>query len=161
MSILAIILLILLGIFLFIVEFLLVPGVTIAGIGGAILMAVAVYSAYKTHGSAVGNYTLMATLLLSVGGFAYALRAKTWRKLSLSKDIDGKVQVGLENETIKPGDRGEALTRMNPVGKVLINGMIVEGKSREGFLDQKTPVEVIKVLNTQLIVKPIKEEENG
>jgi len=161
MSILAIILLIILGIFLFIVEFLLIPGVTIAGIGGAILMAVAVYSAYKTHGSAVGNYTLLATLILSIGGFAYALRARTWRKLSLSKNIEGKVQVGLENDVIKEGDRGEALTRMAPVGKVLVNGIIVEGKSREGFLDQKTPIEVVKVLNTQVIVKPIKEQENG
>jgi membrane-bound ClpP family serine protease len=158
MSILAIILLIVLGIFLFIVEFLLVPGVTIAGIGGALLMAVAVYSAYKTHGSAVGNYTLLATLILSIGGFAYALRAKTWKKLALSKNIEGRVEVGLEDEAIKVGDRGEALTRMAPIGKVLINGIIVEGKSREGFLDQKTPVEVIKVLNTQVIVKPIKEE---
>ena len=100
MSILAIILLIVLGIFLFIVEFLLVPGVTVAGIGGAILMVVAVYSAYKTHGSAVGNYTLMATLILSIGGFAYALRAKTWKKLALSKNIEGKVEVGLENEAV-------------------------------------------------------------
>ena len=158
MSILAIILLVVLGIFLFIVEFLLVPGVTVAGIGGAILMVVAVYSAYNTHGSAVGNYTLMATLVLSIGGFAYALRAKTWKKLALSKNIEGKVEVGLENEAVKVGDRGEALTRMAPIGKVLINDIIVEGKSRDGFLDQKTPVEVIKVLNTQVIVKPIKEE---
>ena len=36
--------------------------------------------------------------------------------------------------------------------------IIVEGKSQEGFLDQKTPIEVIKVLNTQIIVKPIKVE---
>ena len=158
MSILAIILLIVLGIFLFIVEFLLIPGVTIAGIGGAIVMGVAVYSAYKTHGSAVGNYTLMATLVLSVGGFAYALRAKTWRRLMLSKNIDGKVEVGLENGAIKVGDRGESITRMAPIGKVLINGIIIEGKSQQGFLDQKTPVEVIKVLNTQVIIKPLKEE---
>jgi len=158
MSILAIILLIVLGILLFIVEFLLVPGVTVAGIGGAILMVVAVYSAYKTHGSAIGNFTLLVTLVLSIGGFAYALRAKTWKKLALSKNIESKVEVGLEDEAIKMGDRGEAITRMAPVGKVLINGIIVEGKSRQGFLDQKTPVEVIKVLNTQVIVKPIKEE---
>jgi membrane-bound ClpP family serine protease len=158
MSILAIILLIVLGIFLFVVEFLLVPGVTIAGIGGAIIMAVAVYSAYKTHGAAAGNYALIATLVLSVGGFAYALRAKTWKKLALSKNIEGKVEVGLENDTVKVGDRGEALTRMAPIGKVMINNIIVEGKSQQGFLDQNTSVEVIKVLNTQIIVKPINEE---
>ena len=158
MSVAAIILLIALGIFLFVVEFLLIPGVTIAGIGGAALMAIAVYSAYKTHGSAVGNYTLMATLVFSIGGFAYALRAKTWKRLALSKNLEGKVEVGLENETVKVGDRGETLTRMAPIGKVLINDIIVEGKSQVGFLDQKTPVEVIKVLNTQIIVKPIKED---
>lgn len=158
MSIAAIILLIVLGVFLFVVEFLLVPGVTIAGIGGAALMAVAVFSAYKTHGSTVGNYTLLATLFISIGGFAYALRAKTWRRLALSKNIESKVEVGLENGAVKVGDRGVALTRMAPIGKVLINDIIVEGKSQEGFLDQKTPIEVIKVLNTQIIVKPIKEK---
>jgi membrane-bound ClpP family serine protease len=158
MSILAIILLIVLGILLFVVEFLLIPGVTIAGIGGAVLMGVAVYMSYKTHGNTVGNYTLIATLILTIGGFAYALRAKTWKRLALNKDIDGRVEVGLEKETIKVGDRGESITRMAPVGKVLINGLVVEGKSQRGFLDQHTPIEVLKVLNTQVIIKPIKEE---
>ena len=158
MSILAIILLILLGIFLFIVEFLLVPGITIAGIGGAILMGVAVYFAYATHGNTVGNYTLVASLIFLVGGGAYVLRAKTWKRLMLHKGIDSKVEVGLEDDKIKVGDRGESISRMAPFGKVLINGMIVEGKSQRGFLDQHTPVEVIKVLNTQVIVKSIKKE---
>lgn len=158
MSILAIILLILLGIFLFIVEFLLVPGITIAGIGGALLMAAAVYFAYTTHGNTVGNYTLVATLILTVGGGAYVLRAKTWRRLMLDKGIDSKVEVGLEEGKIKVGDQGESITRMAPIGKVLINGIVVEGKSQRGFLDQHTPVEVIKVLNTQVIVKSIKKE---
>ncbi len=158
MSILAIILIIVLGILLFVVEFLLIPGVTIAGIGGAVLMGVAVYMSYKTHGNTIGNYTLIATLILTIGGFAYALRAKTWKRLALNKDIDGRVEVGLENETVKVGDRGESITRMAPVGKVLINGLVVEGKSQRGFLDQHTPVEVIKVLNTQVIIKPIKEK---
>jgi len=158
MSITAIILLILLGIFLFIVEFLLVPGVTVAGIGGAIVMAVAVYFAYTTHGNTVGNYTLVATLVMTVGIGAYVLRAKTWKRLALNKNIESKVEVGLEDNKIKVGDRGESITRMAPIGRVMINGIIVEGKSHRGFLDQHTPVEVIKVLNTQVIVKSIKKE---
>jgi membrane-bound ClpP family serine protease len=158
MSITAIILLILLGIFLFIVEFLLVPGVTIAGIGGAIVMAVAVYMAYTTHGNTVGNYTLVATLVLTVGIGAYVMRAKTWKRLALNKNLEGKVEVGLENDVVKVGDRGESITRMAPVGRVIVNGLIVEGKSQRGFLDQHTPIEVIKVLNTQVIVKSLKEE---
>jgi membrane-bound ClpP family serine protease len=156
MSIAAIILLILLGIFLFIVEFLLVPGITIAGIGGAILMGLAVYFAYSTHDNTVGSYTLAATLVLTVGIGVWVLRAKTWDRLMLHKNIDSKVEVGLEDGDIKIGDRGESITRMAPIGRVRINGIIVEGKSQRGFLDQHTPVEVIKVLNTQVVVKSIK-----
>lgn len=159
MSITAIILLILLGIFLFIVEFLLVPGITIAGIGGAILMAVAVYFAYTEHGNAVGNYTLIGTLIILVGGGAYVLRAKTWKKLSLVSNIESRVEVGLSEGKIKIGDKGESISRMAPVGRVLINGLIVEGKSFRGFLDPHTPVEVLKVLNTQVLVKSLIKEE--
>jgi membrane-bound ClpP family serine protease len=158
MSILAIFLLILLGIFLFTVEFLLVPGITIAGIGGAILMGLAVYFAYSGHGNTVGNYTLVATLVFTVAGGAYVLRAKTWQRLALNKNIESKVEVGLEGNRVKVGDRGESITRMAPIGKVMINGLAVEGKSQSGFLDPHTPVQVIKVLNTQVIVKLIKKE---
>ncbi len=158
MSILAIILLVILGIFLFLVEFLLVPGVTIAGIGGAILIGVAIYMAYKTHGSAVGTYTLLGTMLFTLITIIFALRARTWRRLMLSKDIEGKVEVGLEQGKIKVGDVGESITRMNPIGKVIVNDMIVEGKSIVGFVDQHVKIKVIKVLTTQVIVEPLKEE---
>jgi len=158
MSVFAIILLIILGIFLFVVEFLLIPGITIAGIGGALLIGFAVYTAYTTHGNSTGNYILLATLVITIGGGAYVLRAKTWKRMMLNTGIDSKVEVGLEKNEIKVGDRGESIGRMVPVGKVIINGIIVEGKVQRGFLDPQTPVEVIKVLNTQVIVKSLKEE---
>ncbi len=158
MSILAIILLILLGILLFLVEFFLIPGVTIAGIGGAILMGVAIFMAYRTYGSTVGNYILLTSLLLTVIILVIALRAKTWRRLMLSKNIEGKVEVGLEEQKIKVGDTGKSITRLNPVGKVLINDITVEAKSIKGFVDQNKKVEVVKVLTTQVIVKPINNE---
>jgi len=158
MSMLAIILLILLGILLFLVEFFLVPGVTIAGIGGAILMGVAIFMAYRTHGSTVGNYILFTSLLLTVITLVFALRAKTWRRLMLSRNIEGKVEVGLEEQKIKVGDTGKAMTRLNPVGKVMINDITVEAKSIKGFVDQHTKIEVVKVLTTQVIVKPINNE---
>jgi membrane-bound ClpP family serine protease len=158
MSILAIILLVLLGILLFLVEFFLIPGVTIAGIGGAILMGIAVFMAYRTHGTTVGNYTLFTTLLLTIITLVFALRARTWRRLMLSKNIDGKFEVGLEEQKIKVGDTGVSITRLNPVGKVMINGITVEAKSIKGFVDQNTKIEVVKVLTTQVIVKPINNE---
>ena len=51
MTLTAIILLIVLGIFLFLVEFLLVPGVTIAGIAGFILLVGGIWVAYDSLGT--------------------------------------------------------------------------------------------------------------
>ena len=158
MSLLAIILLLLLGILLFLVEFFIIPGVTIAGIGGAVLMGVAVFMAYRTHGTTAGNYTLFSSLLLTIITLVFALRAKTWKRLMLSKDIEGKFEVGLEDQKIKAGDRGETITRLNPIGKVIVNGIMVEAKSIKGFVDQNKKIEVVKVLSTQVIVKPINNE---
>jgi membrane-bound ClpP family serine protease len=38
---------------------------------------------------------------------------------------------------------------------VRVNDITIEGKSIGGFLDPNTKVEVVKVLGTQIIVKPI------
>ena len=156
MSILAIILLIALGMILFLVEFFLVPGVTIAGIGGAILMGASVYMAFRTHGSTVGGWTLFATLLFTIVTMIFALRSKTWRRLMLKKNIDGKVEVaGIVDDKIKVGDTGETIGRLAPMGRVMVNGISIEARSLSGFVDQHTPVEVVKVGTTQIIVKPI------
>jgi len=155
MSILGIILLILLGVLLFLVEFFIIPGVTIAGIGGVVLFGLAVFIAYRSHGTAVGNYTLLATLLVSIAAFVIALRARTWKRFMLKTNIDSKVEVGLEDQKVKPGDRGETVTRLAPIGMVRVNDKTIEGKSIGGFLDPNTKVEVVKVLGTQIIVKPI------
>ncbi len=159
MSILAIILLIVLGMILFLVEFFLIPGITIAGIGGAILMGISVYMAYRTHGTAVGSWILFAALLFTILTMVFALRSRTWRRLMLKKNLDNKMEVaGIEDHMINPGDIGVAMTRLGPVGRVMVNDIDVEAKSIQGYVDAHTKVEVTKIGTTQIIVKPIKNE---
>lgn len=158
MSVLGIILLILLGVVLFLVEFLIIPGVTIAGISGALVLGVAVFMSYRTYGTTVGTYTLLSVLVVSIVTLALALRSKTWKRFMLKTNIDSKVEVGLEDKKIKPGDNGETVTRLAPIGMVRVNNITIEGKSIGGFLDPNTKIEVVKVLGTQVIVKPIKTE---
>ena len=154
MSMTLIIFLILLGIILFLIEFLLVPGITIAGIGGGILMVGGVIMAYHFHGTAAGNYTLIGTAVVSFITVYFVLKSKTWNRIMLKTTIDGKVNV-VEKEmpNVKVGDIGETVTRMNPMGKVLVNGEYFEGKSEDSFIDQHTQIEVTKVLSNKIIVK--------
>ena len=63
MTVFAIILLIFLGLLLLLIEFAVIPGVTIAGIGGFILLGLSVYIAFSSYGSGVGFLTLTFVLI--------------------------------------------------------------------------------------------------
>ena len=50
------------------------------------------------------------------------------------------------------GDRGVTLSRLAPMGKVLVNGEEYEAKFREGFLDSGVEIEVVEIEGNILIV---------
>ena len=150
-----IIILILLGVLLFVIEFLLVPGVTIAGIGGLILTVFGVYKAFSDFGPSVGIWVLIGTILLSVFVIAMSLRARTWNRLMLKTNVDGTVDKDLTEDQVKPGDRGSALTRLAPMGKILVNDLVREAKSTEGFVDEHSEIEIVSIEGTRISVKPV------
>jgi len=153
MSLLAIILLILLGLLLLIVEFFLVPGITIAGIAGMLLLGGSVYFSYHHHGGTTGTIVLVSTGIAAVITLYYALKSRTWKRFMLNTNIEGNTTT-IEENSIKPGDTGKTLTRLNPAGKALINDFIVEASSRGDYINQQTEIEVIKVVGSKVIVKP-------
>lgn len=156
MSPIAIALLILLGILLLLIEFLIIPGVTIAGIGGFLLIAGGIFSAYRSHGTRFGNITLAITVLVLIIIFSFALRARTWKKIALDTRINGSVDNIKKEGRFTVGERGKTITRLAPIGKAMFNNKIIEAKSLSGYIDEDTDVEIIKVQNTNVIVKPIK-----
>lgn len=151
-----VIILIVLGILLFVIEFLLVPGVTIAGIGGLVLSVMGVYKAFNDFGSTIGVWVLIATLMLSVFVIAMSLRARTWNRLMLKTNVSGTVDTDITEDQIKVGDRGQSLTRLAPMGKIEVNGIVREAKSLEGYVDEHSKIEVISVEGTRISVKPVK-----
>jgi membrane-bound ClpP family serine protease len=88
----------------------------------------------------------------------FMLKAGTWNKFQLKTTLDGKVDtVGAEegNVQVKAGDTGITVTRLAPGGKVLINGQYYEAKSVDILIDPRQEIEVIKIDDNKLIVKPI------
>lgn len=151
-----IIFLIILGILLFIVEFLVVPGITIAGIGGAISIVAGVVMAFYYEGPATGLIVLISTAVLIGLTAVFMLKAGTWKKLMLNKAIEGKVDfVKMEEGRIKIGDKGKSITRLNPMGKVMIGDEYYEAKAMDKLIDQNTEVEIVKIESNKIIVKPI------
>lgn len=147
--------LVVLGVVLLLVEFFLLPGISIAGVGGAIFMVGGVIYSYIYLGSTAGNITLALSLLMLALAFVWLLKSKTLQKIALTADINETVD-NSELRSLKPGDTGLAVSRLNPIGKVMINDITVEGKSFDGeFIDEDAKIEVVKVETYNVLVKEI------
>jgi len=156
MSLGLIIFLIILGLLLFIVEFMLIPGVTIAGIGGAACLVTAIVFSFATYGTQTGLLILGLTVLVMVVLTVLMLKAGTWKKFALKATIDSKVDtVGAGEGKVKAGDKGVTVTRLAPGGKVLVNGEYFEAKAIDILVDPKQDIEVVRIEDNKLIVKPI------
>lgn len=153
MTLLIILLLILTGIVLFIVEFLVLPGITVAGIGGVIFLSAGIFFGYSEYGIPTGHYILLASLTIAVSSILLMLRSGTWRKTMLETNIEGQVP-DVHALNISVGDVGTCISRLAPMGKVRINNNVIEAKSQSGFIDQKTEIEIVSIQKTNIIVKP-------
>lgn len=148
-----IIALIILGLFLLVVEFFMIPGVTVAGIGGFLIIIYAVYSAYADHGTTAGHLTLLFTAIASIATLVFSLRARTWKRVSLETSISSKAVEELENE-IQVGDEGVTISRLAPMGKASIKGKTVEASTIGELINPNTPIVVVHVETNKIIVKP-------
>jgi len=155
MTIVAIIVLILLGLLLLLLEFAVIPGVTIAGIGGFLMLAGSVYLAFAQYGTGAGFATLLVVLIAAPALIIYFFRSKAGKKMVLEANIDGKVET-FETDNIHPGDTGITLGRLAPMGKVKVNGVSVEAQSTGSYIDQNRPVKILKVYPGKVIVELIK-----
>ena len=145
--------LVLAGVLLFLLEFLVIPGVTIAGIGGLLCFSGAVYLAFENLGNTEGVIVLIVVVIAIMVALIYGLRAKTWKRISLDTQIKSKVS-DVDGLGIKLGDTGVALTRLGPIGKVMIGEKRCEGQSIGPYIDANTQVEVVQIKTNHVIVKP-------
>jgi membrane-bound ClpP family serine protease len=155
MGIITIIILILLGIMLLLVEFMLIPGITIAGVGCVISFGAAIFLSFKYFGTLAGFIALAAVVIFVPLFLYFFFKGRAVKPMMLESDIDGKVKT-VDEQLIHPGDTGITTSRCTPGGKAKINGSVVEVRSLGSFIDPHTPGEVVKIEGNIVIVKPIK-----
>ncbi len=147
--------LILVGIFLLVLEILVIPGTGFAGVLGFVSMATGVWLAYSKTGVTGGNITLVSTLVLNIVAVIVSLRSKTWKKAQLNTNIDGKA-VSQDINLLKKGDRGIAVSRCAPTGKISVKGKYFEANAGTEFIDPNTEIEIVKIENNKIYIKPLK-----
>ncbi len=152
-----IIALVLIGVLLLVAELVLLPGISVAGVGALLAFGVAIFYAFFEYGVLWGVVTLTVTVVLAVIAVFVSLRSNTWQRLSLKTTIDSASTPIPQQNNIRMGQVGITLTRLAPMGKVRIGEVTVEAKAVDDFIDPKQPVEVIGFDNTVVIVARSKE----
>jgi len=147
-----IIILILVGLLFLILEVVVIPGTTVVGIVGFVLMIVAVWQTYVVYGSTSGHLVLGGTLVLTLVGLRFALRSKTWDKVMLKSNIESRANI-IPEGSIKVGDVGKSTSRIVPTGKALINDEYFEVCSSGEFIDPEIEIEVVKIEHNKIFVK--------
>lgn len=154
MNILIILLLIFLGIVLLLIEFTILPGITIAGVGAVLLFAYSIYMAFSSFGPLAGFMTLGFIVVIAPLLVVFLFRGKTGRKLTLTTTITG-IANEIDQEKIKIGDIGVTIGRLAPMGKIKVNGEVVEAKSTGNYVDPGENVRIIQIEKSQITVEPL------
>jgi len=154
MNILIVIVLCVIGIALVLAEIFLIPGFTITGIGGTAFSIGGILYAFRALGATGGIITVIGYAVIFAIIFVYLIKSKALDSIALKTKISSTV-AEKESLDISEGDTGITVSRMNPMGKVRVNNITMEAKTLGGYIEENTPVTVIKVSPTQLIVTAI------
>lgn len=152
MDIFIIIALIVIAVILFLIELFVIPGISIAGFLAGSCIIYANYYAFSHLGSTAGFITLAMSAIACVGALVWFMRSKALDKIALKKNITSRVDRSAE-ERVKIGDTGITTTRLALIGYAEINGDIVEVKSTDGFLNEKTPIVVNRITDGVILVE--------
>ncbi|WP_294629548.1 NfeD family protein [uncultured Bacteroides sp.] len=152
MDVLIIAVLIIAAIILFLVELFVAPGLSLAGISALGCIIYANIYAFDNIGMTEGMVTLGVSAIACIGSLVWFMRSKMLDKLALHKDIDSQIDRSAE-QSIQVGDTGLSTTRLAQIGYAEINNKIVEVKSMDGFLDEKTPIIVSRISNGTIMVE--------
>ena len=150
MSWLIILILLLGGLILLLLELLVVPGTTVVGVIGFILMAVGIWQSYIEYGWIWGSMILLLTLLISLGGLYYSLRSNTWNKAMLKTSI--KSRVNTEANAVAIGSVGLTTSIINPMGKAIFDNKFYEVSSYGEFIEAEKDVKIVAIEGNKIFI---------
>lgn len=146
-------LLVILGIGLIVVEIIFVPGTTIVGVLGFVLVAVGVFLGFEYFGKSVGTVVLIAALAMALVTLVYTFRSRAWERFSLKSTSNSKVNDS-EEMNLKIMDEGVAMSSLKPVGKAEFNNKEFEVVTQGNYVSSGTEVRIVKIDGKKIIVEP-------
>jgi membrane-bound ClpP family serine protease len=146
--------LIAIGLLLLIIEIIFIPGTSVAGFVGFVLMLTGVWLSFSYFGKSTGWIMVGGTAAASGLILFWTFRTKPWRQFALKSSIQSKVNEGA-TDGLQVGTKGKTVSALRPMGKAELDGKLFEVTSTGGFVESGTEIRIIKVSSNQILVEPL------
>lgn len=134
-----------------------VPGGVLAVIGGFSLLAACGF-AIAAFGPATGLIVALLLIVVTLIGFIFWLSimpdTRVGKRFALSHSLKDEA-ASTENPLV--GKTGTAMTDLRPGGFALLEGRKTDVVARRGYLEKGTPVEVVEVHGSRVVVRKAEE----
>lgn len=148
---LSIAMLLLFGLLFLAAEVIFIPGTTIVGLVGFVLLAVGIWMGYRDLGTPLGHYALV-TVSLVAGLIVYVgLRPKNMARVALTSVNDTSVD-DARRADMPPGTVGRTLSALRPAGTVLFGTERREVATRGEFVAAGSDVRVLAIEQNRIVV---------
>lgn len=146
--------LILSGLLLLVIEILFVPGTTLVGLLGFILVLAGVILSFQYFGSTLGWITVAGSSALSGIAIYLSFKSKLWSRFSLKGSMTGVAVEQMEGK-LHAGEEGKAISNLRPSGKAEFGSLICEVRTKGVFVDAGARLRITEVSGSSIIVESI------
>jgi len=142
------------GIILLVAEIVFVPGTTLVGICGLILMGVGIWFGFRDLSTAHGYLLLGISVLVAAVAVYFSLKTEAWQRFALTTQNHSKV-----NEDVKPeleiGETGKTLSSLRPSGTGFFHGKRFEVQTNGEFIPTGSEIKIVKIVHHKIIVEQV------
>jgi membrane-bound ClpP family serine protease len=145
--------LVVIGLLLLLVEILFVPGTTLVGLVGFIVLGIGVALSFGYFGKETGWLTLGTTSVIAGATLYLSFKSNLWSRFALKSTNTGKVNE--DPVGISVGEEGITLSALRPIGKAEIGSRTFEVKTLGAYVDTGKRIRIIQINSNQIIVEPL------
>lgn len=132
-------------------EVIFIPGTTVVGIVGFVLLAIGIWLGYRDLGTPLGHYALVGVAVVA-GLIVYVgLRPKNLARVALNSVNDTSVH-DARRPDVAPGTVGRTLSALRPAGTALFGTERREVVTRGEFVPTGSEVRVLGIEQNRIVV---------
>ena len=142
------------GIILLVAEIVFIPGTTLVGLCGLILMGIGIWLGFRGLSLAHGYLLLGISVLVAIVAIYFSLKTNAWQKFALTHVNHSKVNEDARHE-LQIGETGKTLSSLRPSGTGYFHGKHFEITTNGEFIPTNSEVRIIKIVHHKIIVEKV------